>query len=248
MRAMLRSRFGLALRARGLAAAVAASVALVAAPAARAETHDEIAVGGTARALRSASANAVTGDDLAGAAIWAARDIGHDLGLELGDPLGDDPRGGPLRRLTVWAGAGVEMTSARGTMFQSLSTRIEELAITGGLAVRYRIHRVVAAGARLAIGAERARLAITDRSATADDHGWTAIASTTAAVDVTPLALSRFGLGVRAELGYVFSRGVALTPRIERDGDAMPLPATEVSIGRLDLGGPSATLALLGRF
>jgi hypothetical protein len=214
------------------------------APAARAEPatrHDEVSLGATARALRSSSANALTGANLAGMSVGLARDLGHDLGLYHGSWRAPG--------LTLWAEAGLVTGSADGTMFQSLSTSIDALGLTGGLAARYRLHRRLTASGRVAVGAQRVRAAITDSTGTtAYDHGWGAMASASAALDVFIVNASRFGLGVRLEAGYVAAQGIALTLHTDRPGDALPLAMTELSLGHLDLGGPSAGLALLGQF
>jgi hypothetical protein len=207
------------------------------APAEIAAHHDEVSIGGTTRALRSPSANALTGANLAGVTLSAARNLGHDLAISLAPGL------------TLWAEANLVTGSADGTMFQSLSTSIDELGLTGGLAARYRLHRRITAGAGVAVGAQRARVAITDRSGTAYDHGWGAMASATAALDVFLVAPPRrFGLGLRLEAGYVAAQGIALTLHTDRPGDAIPLTMTELSLGHLDLSGPSASLSLLGQF
>jgi hypothetical protein len=198
--------------------------------------HDEVSLGGAARALRSPGANALTGANLAGASVGIARDLGHDLGASL--------RPG----LTLWAEAGLVTGSAEGMMFQSLSTSIDALAVTGGVAARYRVHRRITAGARLAIGAQRARVAIESAGTTAYDHGWGAMASAAAALDLFLTTPPRFGLGLRVEAGYVAAQGIALTLHTDRPGDAIPLAMTELSLGHLDLSGPSASLSLLGQF
>ena len=214
------------------------------APAARAELathHDEISLGATARALRSSSANTLTGGNLAGASLGIARDLGHDLGVDRGSWL----RPG----LSLWLEAGLVTGSADGTVFQSLSTSIDALGLTGGLAARYRLHRRITAGARVALGAQRVRAAITDSTGTtAYDHGWGAMASATAALDVFLLTPPRFGLGLRVEAGYVAAQGIALTLHTDRPGDAIALAMTELSLGHLDLGGPTAGVSLLGQF
>jgi hypothetical protein len=214
------------------------------APAARAEPatrHDEVSLGATARALRSPSANALTGANLAGLSLGIARDLGHDLGVDRGAWLAPG--------VTLWAEAGLVTGSADGTMFQSLSTSIDELGLTGGLAARYRLHRRITAGARVALGARRVRAAITDSTGTtAYDHGWGAMASASATLDVFLVNAPRFGLGVRLEAGYVAAQGIALTLHTDRPGDAIPLAMTELSLGHLDLSGPSAGVSLLGQF
>lgn len=198
--------------------------------------HDEVSLGGAARALRSPGANALTGANLAGASVGIARDLGDDLGASL--------RPG----LTLWAEAGLVTGSADGMMFQSLSTSIDALAVTGGVAARYRLHRRITAAARVALGAQRARVAIESAGTTAYDHGWGAMASAAAALDVFLTNRPRFGLGLRVEAGYVAAQGIALTLHTDRPGDAIPLAMTELSLGHLDLSGPSAGLSLLGQF
>jgi hypothetical protein len=198
--------------------------------------RDEISLGLAARALRSPSANALTGANLAGGTVGIARDLGRDLGASL------------IPRLTLWAEAGLVTGSAEGMMFQSLSTSIDALAVTGGIAARYRLHRRLSAAARVALGAQRARVDIRSAGATASDHGWGAMASTAAALDVFLTTAPRFGLGLRIEAGYIAAQGIALTPHTDRPGDAIPIAMTELSLGHLDLGGPTASLSVLGQF
>jgi hypothetical protein len=198
--------------------------------------HDEVSFGTTARALRSPSANALTGANLGGVSLGIARDLGHDLGVSLAPGV------------TLWAEAGLVTGSADGTMFQSLSTSIDELGLTGGLAARYRLHRRLTASARVAFGAQRVRAAISDSGTTAYDHGWGAMASAGAALDLLLLTPPRFGLGLRLEAGYVAAQGIALTLHTDRPGDAIPLTMTELSLGHLDLSGPTAGISLLGQF
>ncbi|HEX8106972.1 MAG TPA: hypothetical protein VF516_04545, partial [Kofleriaceae bacterium] len=150
---------------------------------------------------------------------------------------------------SLWAEAGLVTGSADGTMFQSLSTAIDELGLTAGLAARYHLHRRITAGARVALGAQRVRAAITDSTGTtAYDHAWGAMASAAAALDVFITTPPRFGLGFRLEAGYVAAQGIALTLHTDRPDDAIPLAMTELSLGHLDLSGPTASLSLLGQF
>lgn len=213
-------------------------------PATRAEVaahHDEVSLGATARALRSPSANALTGANLDGVSLGVARDLGHDLGIDHGSWLAPG--------LTLWAEVGLVTGSADGTMFQSLSTAIDELGLTGGLAARYRLHRRITAGAHVALGAQRVRAAITDSTGTtAYDHGWGVLASAAASLDMFIVNAPRFALGLRLEAGYVAAQGIALTLHSDRPGDAIPLAMTELSLGHLDLSGPTAGLSLLGQF
>jgi hypothetical protein len=206
--------------------------------------HTEISVGAAARALRSPSANALTGANLAGGAFGLARDLGHDLGLGLSlEP-----------RLSLWLEAGLTTGSARGTMFQSMSTTIDAYNLTAGLAARYRIFERLTASARVALGAQRVRVAIDPHSGTVAgdeppyDHAWGALATAGVAVDVFALARPPFGLGVRLEAGYVAARPFDVNLHVDPPDDAVTLAMISSSLGRLDLSGPSLTVSLLGQF
>jgi hypothetical protein len=215
-----------------LLAAVAAATVIGAGPAAHADTnHDELWLGGGTRALRTSSANALTGDNLPGASLGYAR--------ELADVAPD---------LALWAEAGLVTGSAQGTMFQTLSTDLSALGVTGGLRARYQLHRLIAVSLGAALGAQRARVAISGGGMSASDHAWGTMASAGAALDLFALARPPFGIGVRAELGYVVAQAIELTPRSESGGDAIPLAMTTLPLGRLDLSGPTFAVSLVGQF
>jgi hypothetical protein len=210
-------------------------------PAEIAAHRDEVSIGATARALRSPSANALTGGNLTGLSLGVARELGRDLGVHLGS--------WPLPDLTVWAEAGLGLGSVTGRMFQTLSTTIDQLSVTGGLAARYRLHRLVTASARLALGAQRARVAIADRSgASVYDHGWGAMASAGTALDLFAGSRHRLNVGVRLEASYIAAQGIALTLHNDAPDNTRPLAMSTASIGHLDLGGPSVAVSLLGQF
>jgi hypothetical protein len=195
--------------------------------------HDELWIGGSARALRSPGANALTDDNLAGTSFGYARDLGIPL----------------LPDLAVWADAGMTIGAADGTMFQTVSTEISTIGLTGGLRARYQLHRLIAASAHLALGAQRARVAIRDNTgASASDHGWGTIAQASAALDLFAVARPPFGIGLRVELGYVAARAIELTPRRGTSSDVLMLPADDRALGRLDLSGPTFAASLVGQF
>jgi hypothetical protein len=225
-----------ALTATTAAAAAAWLAAALSTTAAHADPdHLEVSFGAAARALRSPSANALTGSNLDGAAFGLARDIGRDLAID------------SLHDLSLWAEAGLVSSSATGTMFQSLSTSIDGLAITAGLGARYRLHRLLGVNLHAGVGAQRARVAITEGPATAYDHAWGVLAEGSAAVDI--FAVRRpFGLGLRLEAGYALAQGIALTPHTDHPDDTRPLAMVSASLGRLDLSGPSAALSAFGQF
>lgn len=210
------------------------ALAAVAPAPAHADTNrDELWIGGGSRALRSASANAVTDANLGGTSFGYARDLGIAI----------------LPGLAVWAEAGMTTGSADGTMFQTISTELSATGLTGGLRARYQLHRLIAASARLALGAQRARIAITDDTgASASDHGWGTLAQVSAALDLFASTRPPFGLGMRFELGYVAAQSISLTARRDVPDDVLMLPMTEAALGSLDLSGPTFAVSLVGQF
>jgi hypothetical protein len=211
---------------------VAAAVAATAAAAHADPNRNELSIGGNARALRSASADAVTGGNLSGVSIGAARDLGLPL----------------LPGLSLWAEAGLSTGAVDGTMFQTVATEIGELGLTGGLAARYRLHRLITASARAGFGAQRTSLRIGGSPSTQSGSAWGAVAQAGAALDLFATSRPPFGIGVRVELGYVATQAVGLT--LHRDATGLPAPigVTESMPGHLDLGGPSFAVSLLGQF
>jgi hypothetical protein len=216
-------------------ALVAAAVAATAAAAHADPNRNELSIGGNARALRSASADAVTGNNLSGVSIGAARDLG--LPLLPGLP-----------GLSLWAEAGLSTGAADGTMFQTVATEIGELGLTGGLAARYRLHRLITASVRAGFGAQRTSLRIGDSPSTQSGSAWGAVAQAGAALDLFATSRPPFGIGVRVELGYAAAQAVGLTLHRDATGIPTPIGVTEPMPGHLDLGGPSFAVSLLGQF
>jgi len=210
-----------------------ATATVIATPAHADTNRDELWIGGGTRALQSSSANALTSDNLSGTSLGLARDLGIAV----------------LPNLAVWAEAGLSTGDVSGLMFQSLFTEINALGLTGGLRARYQLHRLIAASARLDLGAQRASLTISDHAASsASDHGWGAMAQASAALDLFAIARPPFGIGLRAELGYVMTQAISLTPHREATSDTLMLPISEVGLGHLDLSGPTFAFSLVGQF
>jgi hypothetical protein len=203
-----------------------------AAPAHAEANRHELWIGGSARALRSPSANALTDRNLGGASLGVARDLGVSL----------VPGGG------IWLEAGMTTGTADGTMFQSLSTSLTSLDLTAGLRARYPLHRLIVASARVDLGAQRVRLDITGAGTTASDRSWGPLASAGAALDLFAKASAPFGFGLRLELGYVVTPGLSLTPQRRVPDDMLTLPTTDFSLGELDLGGPTFAASFVGQF
>jgi hypothetical protein len=133
-------------------------------------------------------------------------------------------------------------------MFQTMATDLSTLGFTAGLRARYLLHRLIAASACAELGAQRVDLGITDHATSASDHAWGRIASAGVALDGFALARPPFGIGVRAELGYVMAQAIELTPHGDTGGDALRLPMTAVPLGHLDLSGPTFEVSLVGQF
>ena len=211
-------------------------VAAAAAPA-RAGDRNELSVGSWNRALRSASANAVTDDNLVGGALTYGRDL----------------RIRPVPALAVWAVGSFTWAGAAGTMFQTLDTDVEVLGLSAGGRARYQLHRRVVVSARLDVGAARTRLRLEDAMGhTAEGAGWAGIATAAAGLDLLAVAGPRFSLGLRAELGYTAAAAPALTASPGDggggDGDAILLPMHQASLGHLDLGGRFFGISLVSQF
>lgn len=192
---------------------------------------DELWFGGTTRALRSASANALTDDNLGGAAFGYAREV---------VTLGPD--------LSVWAEADTTIDSARGELFQIMDTRLSVFDLSAGLRLRYALHRRIAASARVSAGAQRTAVEISGDGGRGNDTTWGVLASASLAVDFLAVAAPRFGLGLRAELGYVRAQAQSITLHDDTGSPAIPLPLMDAALGRLDLSGPTFGVSLVSQF
>jgi hypothetical protein len=214
--------------------ALACALALgAAAPAARAEVHNELLLGTWNRALRSSSANAVTEDNLTGGALA----YGRDLGLR------------PIPRLAVWATGAFTWSGAAGTLFRTLDAEVGQLELSAGVRARYALHARVVASARLDLGAARTSLELMDNTgATAEDARWGAVGTAAVGLDLLAAAGPRFSLGLRLELGYTAAQAPELTLTPTGGGDeAMPLPMHQAAFGHLDLGGRWLGLSLVAQ-
>jgi hypothetical protein len=195
-------------------------------------TNDELRFGGGARALRSASANALTGDNLAGTSLGYARDLGVAV----------------LPGVALWLDAGATFGEATGRMFQTVTTDLATTGFTAGLRARFALRRRIAASASLDVGMQRARVELATAGTTASDHGWGAMTRAVAALDLLAIATPRFGLGVRFELGHVLAQPVSLTPRRATGDGVIELPMAAFALGGLDLGGPAFDVSVIAQF
>jgi hypothetical protein len=215
-----------------IALALALAISVCASPAlARADT--EFAIGSTNRALRAPSADAVTPDSLLGGSISLA----HAIDIA------------PAPAMRVWVEAAFSDGEATGSLFQTMTTEVHGLSLTGGARLRYAPYQHLAVSARVAFGSERAYLKVSDAGGhAASDHGWGGVAIGALSTDLLAADSARFSFGLRAELGYVAASPVSLSPSPEHDGDMLRLPMTATSFGHLDLSGPYFTFGIVAAF
>lgn len=214
------------------------SLALVAASAASAAPAlaggNELSAIGSTRALRSSSADALTGDSLGGGTISYERDLPWRL----------------LPRLDLAARASFAWGDASGEMFQTTHTDLSTLELSVGARARYEIFRRLAASARLDLGGARTAVTLEPpSSATQSARRWEPAVSAAVGLDVIAIARPGFALGLRAELGYTAAAPapLVLTPAAADDG-TLHLPATMAPFGHLDVSGPTFGLGVITQF
>ncbi|MBA3821594.1 MAG: hypothetical protein H0X17_22110 [Deltaproteobacteria bacterium] len=209
-------------------------ITATAAPA-HADPANELTGGSFDRALRSASANALTEDNLHGATLAYARRL----------PLA------PLPGLQLWGTANLGWGVTEGTMFQTLTTEVDTAQYTFGARARYALFRDhVVATARLDLGTQRSAVVLRDEAGhSAADASWGAVGIGALGVDLLAVTHRRFSLGVRAELGYVAASAVELTARAESPADdTLELDRMAASLGHLDLGGRYFAVTVVSQF
>jgi hypothetical protein len=193
----------------------------------------EIAIGTSNRALRTSSANAVTSDSLTGGALGYA----HHLPIEL------------MPRLQVWGEASFTWGSVGGTMFQTLTTEVDTLAILAGARARYALHRRVGVIGRLDVGSARAAFALRDTSGhSASDAGWGGTSAAALGIDLLAVKTSRLALGVRFELGYTATTSIPLVATPDDDMQTLELEMTAAGLGSLNLSGRMFIASVVSQF
>jgi hypothetical protein len=201
----------------------------------------ELGMGPTSRFTHADSVLAVhdsssTGVSLGGAYRWASM-AGVDL---LADASLDTD--------TAWA-------TTFGRMRTSSTTRV---ALAGVRASRP-LARALSAHARLALGAARVALDVSDVDGRSylQDHGHAACAYLGAGIDFVPLRPRTAGgqellsLGVRVELGYLAMTSVGLaadSPDPDMPDGAIEIPAMAAALGDLDMSALTLRVALIAHF
>jgi hypothetical protein len=196
---------------------------------------NELEVGSATRALRTSSADAVTADSLGIAQLRYMR--------RLGDPL-------DVAGLELWVGGGFEPGFVTGTMFQTMATSIDALAVVGSARARYRLVDHLAATARVSLGGVRTALELKDGAGhVLEDAGWGLLASGALGVDATAFEARPITVGMRFEVGYTRTTAPAMTPRPPSPDDGtLHLAMSAASIGHLDLSGPFIAFSLIAQF
>jgi len=193
---------------------------------------NELSIGGSNRALRSSSADAVTGESLTGGQLGVA----HELHVGLPD-------------LAVWATGAMWWGGAKGTLFD-LATDVGQSAYLVGGRARYALLTHLAATAHVQVGLAHTSLALTDAmDREVSDTGWGGVAEGAIGLDLLAVDQPRFALGLRLELGYVAAASVTLAGKSSHPDDGtLRLQMTQASLGRLDLSGPYAGISVMSEF
>jgi len=193
---------------------------------------NELSIGSSNRALRSSSADAVTGDSLTGGQLGFA----HQLHVDLPD-------------VAVWVTGSLWWGGAKGTMLD-LATDLGQSAYLVGGRARYAILPHLAACAGVQVGLAHTSLALTDSmDRRVSDTGWGGIAQGALGLDLLAVDQPRFSLGVRLELGYVAAGSVALAGKASHPDDGtLRLQEMQAGLGRLDLSGPYAGVSVMSDF
>jgi hypothetical protein len=208
--------------------------------------NDELSIGVSNRALLTSSANAVTGDGLVGGALTYSR----RLGLQLGDDL------------ALWIDGRFIWGAVDGTMFDSMASELDTLALVAGARVSYPFMRHVprlsetplvqniGLTGRIGVGTARAALAIRDyNGGEARDAGLGATSEVALGLELSAPTKPTFSLGLRLEAGVTIAEAIPLQAEMEQGGaQIIVLDADAAPLGALDLTGPFVLLSALGQF
>lgn len=193
--------------------------------------NNELTIGTHNRSLRSDSANAVTEDNLGGMQLTYARQLGLDL----------------VTNLQIWATAGFGRTSVDGVLF-GMPTSVDATDLFLGGNARYALHPNLVLVGRLDLGPSKSELTVEGNGHTVSDGRWGLQATAALGVDMLAYASTKFSIGLRFEYGYVLHSATALSPAEASNEEMIELPASQASIGQLDLGGRYFAFSLLSQF
>jgi hypothetical protein len=210
------------------------AIALILLTATASAGNNELTITETSRALRTSSANAITEDSLIGGELAYSRKL--DVSF--------------MPKLELWTVGTFAWGVADGTMFQTLTTELDTLALTVGARARYRLHHRLDASARLDIGATRAAFSVRDdMDHSASDAGWGAITGAGVGIDCYAFRGQRYALAFRLELGAVATSSIPLTATPDSSGEGtLQLEMTAASLGSLNLSGPVFAASIVGQW
>jgi hypothetical protein len=192
-----------------------------------ASADDQIWIGGGARALRSTSADAVTGDSLPLGMLGYA----HALPVD-------------VPGIRLWAEAGFSWGAVDGTMFQTMDTHVSTDMFIAGARAQYPLLRWLDATGRADVGTAHTSLDVANLS----DGAWGALAQGAVGFDLYASRTPVFSLMLRTELGYTLTQAVGLTPHADVPDGTIRIDANAASIGHLDLSGRWFAFSLVGAF
>lgn len=195
---------------------------------------NEVSISETRRALHTDSANAVTDKGMVTGTLGYARQI--DI------PIIED--------LTLWATGNFTWGGTSGEMFQTMTTDVGTLMFAVGGRARYQLHRLVVATARLDVGTTRASLTLEDEMGhSASDSGWAPMSQVGLGLDLYAVNKPNFSFGLRLELGYVATGGVAMTGEpASASNDTLHLQMTAAGLGSLNLSGSTFAASVVSQF
>jgi hypothetical protein len=187
-------------------------------------------LGTTVRRFASTSAASLSEAPLFGPRVTAARKLATFA----------VPRNGIVLRAFARVGGG----QSDGELFQSLTTHIGQLAVTGGGRAEVDLWHGLSASAELELGAARTSVVIGDdlgAMAPVDDSAWHAIGSTWLGLGYSgQVRGGRFSIALFIEAGYTVTQAVAIhaTPRTRPEPE-LSIPTVYAALGDLDTGGLS---------
>src|SRR5258706_8180616 len=200
--------------------------------------NNEIAFGGTSRALRTTSADAVTNNSLDGGTLSYARALEIDT----------------VPGVQLWAEGAFDWGGAEGKMFQVMDTELRSSSFSVAGRARYALHPRLAANARFALGPTKESLDITDGSGQrASDAGWGAMVAGSVGLELRPIIAPKVSFALRFDPGYVATSPIGLVAHAETSSSgsgsgALMLPMQDASLGQLKLSSPRLAINAVAQF
>jgi hypothetical protein len=194
--------------------------------------------GTQARWLGATSAATVTPGVMFGPKVSVARSL-----AALPGPRGD---------LALAAFVRLSGGSNTGQVFQSLDTRIDQLAFSGGGRLDVPLWRGLGAVAQLDLGTARTAVVVGDQwgdQAPVDDSGWGFIGTASIGATFERVFRHRYTVGLAVDVGYTVTSPVAL--RAEpgtRPEEDLSIPTMYEALGELDTGGIGGSVTLRAGF